>query len=336
MKHASVPALNQYYVILKFIGVTSAQFAQSYEWSGGVADTTEANKRKVSRTATGNGATIVNVYLKGTSTPVCQPMYVWVVWADTPTRTKTQAVTESHVNVPLADPFSKMWVEWSFSSTVKPQAIFDTLEVPKLNGTPPAVKTPNWDKSHYLTGPGDTVGNAKYCWELTAQVRERDLVPTLSTANLYIGAQAPIAGTLPNANKIQNTSVSTGTDGYPTDELEGNDDPTADPDPYAATPPGKLDETDQPSVSVNDTAGTVGDKFEIRFQWRMFVRAQLGSKWYRISDYGHWRFHAKMKKASEVTDNHDYNGDDDKLDTTWTKDTGTVSDDTDTDWNAAP
>lgn len=138
-----------------------------------------------------------------------------------------------------------------------------------------------------------------------------------------------MSGTLPHSNLIQQTSPNTAANGYPADELEGNDDGGNDDNPYVTT--GKLTESDDPTLSPANAAGTVGDTVEFRIQFRVCVRAEINKKWYRISDYSPWRLHGKLKKADEAVDGQDYNGDGDKLDVLWI-DYGSASDSTNNGW----
>jgi hypothetical protein len=90
-----------------------------------------------------------------------------------------------------------------------------------------------------------------------------------------------------------------------------------DIDPYAASSAGKLVDLDEPSISVLNSAGTVGDIVETRSEFREFVRAQIGSKWYRVSDYHPWRFRLRVRKVNESQLGQDINQDGDTGDILW-------------------
>ncbi|TKJ34404.1 MAG: hypothetical protein CEE38_17810 [Planctomycetes bacterium B3_Pla] len=96
---------------------------------------------------------------------------------------------------------------------------------------------------------------------------------------------------------------------YPTNDAEGNDDTNtsfSDSNPYGAengAPIGKLLSYDRPSIgfgdAINYNGGTPaddGDTFKKKLHLREFVRVQLGSEWYRCSDWGKWRFHVNLKR----------------------------------------
>ena len=131
--------------------------------------------------------------------------------------------------------------------------------------------------------------------------------------------------TLPAADKVQKTCPIPGADRYPQNKVEGNDDGSNDVDPYAASSGGTLTDTDPPSQALRNGAGAIGDTAEARAQFGEFVRAQIGAKWFRVSDLANWRYHMKLKKVSEATLNQDLNGDGDKTDELW-QDNGSVSD----------
>lgn len=99
---------------------------------------------------------------------------------------------------------------------------------------------------------------------------------------------------------------------YPKNDAEGNDDTNtsfSDSNPYDAengAPVGKLLSYDRPSVVFGDAAnynGGVpannGDTFKKKLHLREFVRVQLGSIWYRCSDWGEWRFHVNLKRQDD-------------------------------------
>jgi hypothetical protein len=85
---------------------------------------------------------------------------------------------------------------------------------------------------------------------------------------------------------------------------EGNDDPTdegEDNDPYTpgSTGLGTLAQTDGPTFVMRTAAGSPGNTIEDRSHFRDFVRLQIGSRWYVVSDFLPWKVHAKMIKKIE-------------------------------------
>jgi len=85
--------------------------------------------------------------------------------------------------------------------------------------------------------------------------------------------------------------------------------------PYDA-PLYRLVKEDGPSYELLDwpaelSAGVNGDTWEARVHFRAFARLQLGSKWYRISNWGLYRVHFKFRKedTNEASVGFDLNGD---------------------------
>jgi hypothetical protein len=48
---------------------------------------------------------------------------------------------------------------------------------------------------------------------------------------------------------------------------------------------------------MSNSLGHDGDKVEYRLDFREFSRVQLGTKWYKISDFYLWRAHLRFKKV---------------------------------------
>ena len=60
-------------------------------------------------------------------------------------------------------------------------------------------------------------------------------------------------------------------------------------------PGGILKSADGPTFPVvRDAGGHQGDTIEWRFQFGEFLRLQIGNKWFRVSNFVDWRYHAKM------------------------------------------
>jgi hypothetical protein len=60
---------------------------------------------------------------------------------------------------------------------------------------------------------------------------------------------------------------------------------------------------DAPALELSNNDGDIGDTAEVRYNFKDFVRLNLGknqndSNWYRISDFVDWRVHIKLKKAA--------------------------------------
>jgi len=97
----------------------------------------------------------------------------------------------------------------------------------------------------------------------------------------------------------------------PSNDAEGNDDWSPDEDsgnPYEAftsvgTPEdshaiGELTSTDRPSSSISDSGFAINETFEEKDSFREFARLNIGTKWYRISDFVNWHFTLKVKNEN--------------------------------------
>ncbi len=319
-KHYVSPKKDAEFVTFKAKFGSEFAFGDALEWEGGEEVAGSPEKRKVSRAATGK--TVLNIKRKNDGVEVAR-LNVWIVWADV----QASKVSGPSILYIQNNTRSRVTAVWDFEATVQPVSIFTTADdIPDMTGGN-ETRVPNWDKPHAFDG--NPLGDATYKWDLTRQWRERSLIPTLSTGDLNWPPGGSMSGTLPHSNLIQQTSPNTAANGYPADELEGNDDGGNDDNPYVTT--GKLTESDSPTLSPANAAGTVGDTVESRIQFRVFVRAEINKKWYPISDYSPWRLHGKLKKADEAVDDQDYNGDGDKLDVLWI-DNGSASDSTNNGW----
>jgi hypothetical protein len=307
--------LNQDYVELKAVGVDTATFTQFLEWEGGEAGST-ADKRKVKRDVAGKTEVKIKTKQGGA---VVKQMDVWVVWWNV-TAQKVSGPSVSHAE----SGWTKSETTWSFTATPIPTDILDkTKDVPDMSGDPVPPPVPNHAAVHAFDG--EPFGNASFKWDITRRWREHDLMPSIHPSDTAWPPSGSLYGTLPVADKIQKTCPTPGADYYPQDKVEGNDDGGNDTDPYAATSGGKLTDIDSPDNDFRDSAGAIGDTAEARSQFGEFVRAQIGTKWFRVSDFAEWRFHTKLKKVSEAILNQDLNGDGDKVDELW-HDNGSVSD----------
>jgi alpha-tubulin suppressor-like RCC1 family protein len=307
------------FVVLKAVGNnSSSNFAANYAWEGdGQAVAGSPDKRQIPRDAPGK----FQVRLRELSTnTIVDTMNIWIVWCD---------ITSSLVSGPTLNYGSRTSIatNWSYQSTIQPATIYDTtMDIPDLRGknnTP----VPHAAEPHAFDGA--PLGNATYKWDITRQWRERDLVPTLSGIDVGFPAAGRLAATLPNPDIIQNTSLSTGSDGYPIDQLEGNDDGGNDDNPY--TNNGRMTDSDPPSDGADNSAGSINDTAEFRTQFREFTRLEISNQWYRVSDYAYSRFHALFRKVNEAVLNQDINGNGTQTDILW-KDDGSVSDTSNNGW----
>lgn len=317
------------YVNLTVKGMKKAVFEKSFEWAcepadAGEAVPGEAHKFRVKRDAAKKIEVIIKS--KADSTKIMDTMNVWVVLWTVDTQIDTDVLLEHRSDPP--PPRAFLDTIWSFKATVEPASILTKEDdIPDMNHKP-KVHVPEWKKPHALDGL--KFSDPKGRWNLTQQWRERHLAPSVTTADIGIPASSLLSGTLPNANIIQKTSPTNGADGFPVNELFGNDS-TPDYDTSLPYSDKQLTGQDTPSEVIYDAAGNVGDTFESRVHFLVFVRAEIGKKWYRVSEKKPWRLSVKLKKVSETADDSDYNGDGDKNDLLWIDD-GSESDATNDNW----
>ena len=310
------------YVVLKATEIAQDRFVELLEWEGGEAHPTDPMKRRVKRDAAAK--TVVKIKVKQGGAEAAK-INVWVVWWDI----TAQKVSGPTITRPIiaGQSWTRAEVSWHFEATVQPASILTLAnDVPDMTGAN-VTQVPNAQAAHAFDGA--PFGDATYKWDISRQWRERDLMPSVSPNDILWPATGALKGTLPTPDKIQSTSPNPGADHYPSDKVEGNDDLGNDIDVYAAGSGGKLLDDDPPRNTIRDGAGAVGDIAEARSHFQAFVRAEIGGKWYRCSDFSKWRFHTKFKKADEAVLNQDLNGDGDKTDKLWIDD-GSVSDATNT------
>ncbi len=133
---------------------------------------------------------------------------------------------------------------------------------------------------------------------MSRQVRLRILSPNVGT-NDFQNSIGPVYDGLPHLNIIKPTTPNPGSDHYPSDEVEGNDDGGGTQDPYEDPDGSIVDEDRVEIIKLMDRGGTVGSTVEFRAQFRQFVRLELNGIWHRVSDWFNWRHHAKVIKVWE-------------------------------------
>ena len=228
----------------------------------------------------------------GSST--CWSGSVWVVWSTINYSNTSGGVTLTRTPLGGGATRSDFATAWDFQAIITPTNLFDTSQdVPDLTGAN-INAVPNSAAPHAFDGA--PFGDATYKFDISRQWRERDLSPTLSGSDLsWPMTPGTIGANLPSNDIIQVTSPTPGADHFPTNNVEGNDDGGNDDNPYNSD--GQLSDHDQPSNLILDSAGSVGDTVETRSQFHEFVRAEIGGVWYRISDWGNWRFHMLARKV---------------------------------------
>jgi len=308
-------ALSQEYVILKATGITADQITpghanQIVEWDpfGGEAVPNEPLKRRVKRFFASKNELKIRVKQGG---PVLSQCNVWIVWADLKTTRVTPATYYSQtVTTPRrpaeTGPGASISSDWNFSAEVQPKTIVTDAERPDLSGAP-ETDVPNRYAKH--AGEGDEFGQPDHKWDISRQMRIRVKSPNIGTNDLY-DIKGTFYDNLPNANLIEPTCPKPGTDSYPENPLEGNDNSSEfskDTNPYEAPSIGLLLDRDGPNQPfVLNKSPNLGDTIQFHMQFKEFCRLELGRKWYLISAHMPWRLDARLKKtwiASEDDEN---------------------------------
>lgn len=306
-------------------------FAGNFEWTGGSA-AGNVDERVVDRT---QAASLHPVSVRAIGQNVnLDTMKVWIVWS-TMTRAQTVAIGivrgQVQPAVGAVGPGTLVKCKWSFDSTILPNGgngIILAVDRPALNGSSDAAgQVPNSTTPHI--NDGQPYGQPPNRWDISRQMRLRILSPAIATADF-----SAVPGTLYNGLPAANLIVQD----YPAVDTEGNDDNgpnREDTDPYTDPDVGHLTDTDPPGLPMLvDRAGVPGDTVEVRVQLREFVRLQIGTRWYRTSDFaqGEWRHHGRLKRVW-LLGVHDLNGNG-TFDPGegWWEDNGSVSDSTNDGW----
>ncbi len=194
---------------------------------------------------------------------------------------------------------------YDVTHTIGPASIITDSDRPHLSGAN-AVDPPNLpagDSGVFNKGEDLSLG-AAHRWDSSRQVRQKVLNPDGLDFTRW-----------PGDIKYYTTYAN-----YPSDGVCGNDDQATadeDNDPYNAPDQGKLVGEDEPAQPAPHSEGDLDNTCEFRCHFRGFARLELGSNWYRISEWYLWRVHLKFRKQneSEATWGLDFNGDGDTSDT---------------------
>jgi outer membrane protein OmpA-like peptidoglycan-associated protein len=214
---------------------------------------------------------------------------VWVIWS-------TTAVTTAPITTPalLAGALHiRAAIEHRFR--VQPPEIITDADRPDIHG--PAVPVPGAAQTHVLSLTALAGGACGHRWDASRQVRARVLNPHLYTIADLGGPLGRLWADPPAANSVR--------ENYPANDVQGNDD-TSDTDennsPYCSA--GVVTGIDAPTMALLNATGADGNTFEIRAHFREFLRVNLGTKWYRASDFSLWRVHFRFRRvAGAWTDN---------------------------------
>lgn len=315
-KHYVSPKKASEFVLLKAVRPAGAQgnFGDIYEWDPAPAANTDvqagasADKIKVKRDA----AKKITVKIKRKNGgAVLDTLNVWLVWAEL-----SGDIDATHTSIIDGTPLGlhggryatgykpQAGIDWT--ATIAPATIITDADRPAIEGQtrvrPPgsAAAGDRLDKGVASDANKDATGSGFSGWDISRQVRMKAMI-----GNPLASAGASFWARLGYAQES-----------YAGDDVEGNDDGSVgadeDSNPYdeGSGVPGKgakgiLRSNDEPGLGFPDgqtsshTAPAANDDTaRLHVHFREFVRVQIGSKWYRVSDWGEWRWHFNTKRVA--------------------------------------
>jgi hypothetical protein len=262
-------------------------------WTAMTQDPGDKLKATKSRAASAKYPGTVNVLGK-----TARNFTNWVVWS-------TASSSANPIYKELQEARKIVSGGYDVIHTISPADIITQSDRPDLSGpkssNPPNV--PSGDTGVANKGVS-LAGGADKKWDSSRQIRRRVVNPDSIVFD-------PALHDITKYTTYLN---------YPSDDVCGNDDKTADDeynDPYTVPYAGAVCGEDAPQRTPYHSEGNLNNTFEIRNHMRAFARLNIGGKWYRISDWYLWKVHFKFKKQneSEATWGLDFNGDGDQLDT---------------------
>jgi len=260
----------------------------TWEATGGVITSpavgTDARTARMSSAASGK----FPIQLKWDGA-VVRSAVVWVIWSHV-TVTATRAPTTPPQ---LGALMITAGIDHSFR--IDPPQIITDADRPVLEG-PRTAPVPGAALTHVASG--NPLGRgACLKWDGSRQIRMRVLNPHLYTVAQLVPAPGHFWAGQPVANTVP--------ENYPANDALGNDDSNVldeNDDPYCNG--GVVTATDDPQVPLANSTGANGDTFEVRMHFREFLRVNLGTTWYRASDFSLWRFHSRFRRAGGAWTNN--------------------------------
>jgi outer membrane protein OmpA-like peptidoglycan-associated protein len=220
---------------------------------------------------------------------VVRQAVVWVIWS------RITVTCTRPPSTPAAAGIGVITAGIDHTFTIDPRAIITDADRPALDGARttavPGAALPHVVSANLLGG-----GAAKK-WDGSRQIRIKILNP-----HLYTVAQLPpVAGHLWTGQPVASTIP----ENFPAVDAQGNDDSnTCDEtnNPYENC--GIVTTIDDPTMLLANATGSDGDTFEVRLQFREFLRVNLDTTWYRASDFSLWRVHARFRRVAGVWTNN--------------------------------
>lgn len=264
--------------------ITEHHANQLVEWVEAIPTSGAAHIGQVSRAITHKYP--VSIRVIGTGQTIA-PTNIWVTWAYLSAQSSTDGQTPlimAPQDVFSPPPNSTVVVGYKFSGKLlwryvcEPTEMFNfTSDVPNFNQAP-TVPAPG---IHPWTGASLSPG-ATLRYDASRQTRVVARSNDSGIDQLLHNGRPDIAT-------------------YPSDPIEGNDDPDLGVETFPYQPLGTtavLSDADYPNIELLNSTGSSNPNatiFELA-QFRQFARVQIGTKWYLCSDYGLTELTRKLKR----------------------------------------
>ncbi|MCX6848024.1 MAG: putative Ig domain-containing protein [Verrucomicrobia bacterium] len=320
--------LNQPYVVLKAVGVTADQIGdeganRKYRWEGGEPFPNDSTKRRVKRNLTddeliSNEPKEIKI-VKIDNAAIIAQMDVWVIWAKGKVTQKGKGIFKPAPAIRISEisqapgiawttepAFAIDAKMWNFKFAITPSRLFSpTQERPKLEGSADPLFPPPGSMHPVYREP--LSGGVSLRWDVTRSFQNQVKNPGEIPKDKFPYTPGNIFKDQPQPDSINVP--------WPGNDLEGNDDPNFDDEdnnPYAASDKanlshaiGEISSNDSPTFVFPNIGGSDGDTVEITARFYEFCRAQIGTKWYRISDLLPWSHSLKVIKVNGQFINND-------------------------------
>ena len=307
-KHYVSPKQASSFVVLKanIPRITSSNFSTFFKWdtSVGQAVSGSANKWEVKRDTPGKFI----VKLETTNGTVVALINVWIIWAD-PDTAKNQVGTISVIREAMATIGGahtqgtevESTSNWRFVFKINSGAssITDTTQdIPNLTGVnvvPPAVPGTGTNTTSVGYGGSLDLGTgATRKWDMSRAYSFVISNPnSIPRADFVVDYGTIYSQSVPNGTAVSLPTLPVGNDDF----YNSDPDNPEDDNPYQASTKagllhdvGELSSSDAPSLFMPDAGGASNYTLKQSYLMEEFVRLEIGSGWYVISDPYKWKF----------------------------------------------